>query len=826
MAQLSKCFLTGDFTKWPLDQETVAEVVRVRMVRTRGSGARRYRELRVRSRVVKGMANIYMERHIQDLGKRFGVLKLVQTHATPSKHGEECTREQMQAHIDARVGAEYPETEHGGIEGEIPHAIREMLDADAPAQGDTSAFEMKQATMPDMPDVDATNLFQGVRPTMVTDEGDAHNTFSKESIAEAALSEKVNIIDLPVSSTFEKQFVSQYMCRIFPWALNYDCGGADYPELFSDWSWFERSIARTAGAEVVDGLQERWRRIQGEAPLLPGEYARMLACRPEMQVAGDWMCVPAARNLHWRYAVLHSAFLVCKQKVAPGEAMHENLQKLMDSLQKIWQKISDNAVQIDNRKVPINGNVGLLFSDKSIDTTDRLILRSYMNVTKNISGCQALRQRIGHILFGFRCCFGECIFVTVSPNRRHSSLILRLSRCRRNDPMLAGRDQQSADKSNRAAYWRHRYASAQEPKFFTNTNFVRDPDGEEVQREIELPEWLVRQLWLSQDPIASVHHYQVVMRILVPAAFGLRMCMQCPDCNADCNTRDEAKDSCSDYLGNNNKSMGGYAGIATAMAFANEFQGDGTPHGHGFVALANAYQFNSLQHIADLLEQNIHELSPADMVQRITSFIEHLHREDHFNDEAHQGSLRSLEEEFHSNNFGHARNEHLSVRPAGMHNSAAPDGSAWSPVSSSLQEVQEDASRFIKEYEGDVQFIFSRVQHHWHKLDKEGKRLPMQYCMSKRRGKKHQCKSGFPKRVIKDKTGKVSQAKYRTRIVCAGVAAEVELRTSGRRNMLGAVLGRRRCAWFSGTSAILAHLMRSNTNVQCPISPTSQQTHP
>ena len=85
--------------------------------------------------------------------------------------------------------------------------------------------------------------------------------------------------------------------------------------------------------------------------------------------------------------------------------------------------------------------------------------------------------------------------------------------------MLAGKDQQSADKSNRAAYWRHRYASAQEPKFFTNTNFVRDPDGEEVQREIELPEWLVRQLWLSQDPIASVHHYQVVMRIFGPSCF-------------------------------------------------------------------------------------------------------------------------------------------------------------------------------------------------------------------------------------------------------------------------------------------------------------------
>ena len=68
--------------------------------------------------------------------------------------------------------------------------------------------------------------------------------------------------------------------------------------------------------------------------------------------------------------------------------------------------------------------------------------------------------------------------------------------------------------------------------------------------------------------------------------------------------------------------------------------------------------------------------------------------------------------------------------------------------------------------------------------------------------------------------------KYRVRAVCAGVAAELGLRTSGRRNVLGAVVGRRRCEWFSGTSAILAHLTRSNTNVQCPYRlPINQHTH-
>ena len=58
--------------------------------------------------------------------------------------------------------------------------------------------------------------------------------------------------------------------------------------------------------------------MQDEAPLLPGDFAAMLATRAETQLGGDFMLVPAARNLHWRYEVLHAAFMVRKQEVAPG----------------------------------------------------------------------------------------------------------------------------------------------------------------------------------------------------------------------------------------------------------------------------------------------------------------------------------------------------------------------------------------------------------------------------------------------------------------------------------------------------------------------------
>ena len=109
----------------------------------------------------------------------------------------------------------------------------------------------------------------------------------------------------------------------------------------------------------------------------------------------------------------------------------------------------------------------------------------------------------------------------------------------------------------------------------TKASESEDPTGKATEVEVPLPEWPVRQQWLAQDPLASVHYYLVMMRVVVPAAFGVRMCFRCPDCNADCEVKAPMYESCSDFLGNNHKSMGGYAGIATAMAFANEFQGSG-----------------------------------------------------------------------------------------------------------------------------------------------------------------------------------------------------------------------------------------------------------
>eukprot|EP00973_Karenia_brevis_P025801 3560990-Karenia_brevis.AAC.1 len=76
------------------------------------------------------------------------------------------------------------------------------------------------------------------------------------------------------------------------------------------------------------------------------------------------MLVPSARNLHWRYSVLRSAFVVCKQRISPGESMAENLDHLLKAMEKIWKKIAS--------RTPINGNFGILFSDDDMGVAEKL----------------------------------------------------------------------------------------------------------------------------------------------------------------------------------------------------------------------------------------------------------------------------------------------------------------------------------------------------------------------------------------------------------------------------------------------------------------------
>ena len=114
------------------------------------------------------------------------------------------------------------------------------------------------------------------------------------------------------------------------------------------------------------GIKARWRRQGEDAIVTPGIHAQMLATRAEAQLAGDWMLVPACRNLHWPYTVLHEAFLVCKEKVAPGDTGNKNLTVLIEAATSISQRLKSGTITHGGVKRPHNNDIQQLLNDDGI----------------------------------------------------------------------------------------------------------------------------------------------------------------------------------------------------------------------------------------------------------------------------------------------------------------------------------------------------------------------------------------------------------------------------------------------------------------------------
>ena len=80
---------------------------------------------------------------------------------------------------------------------------------------------------------DVNDVFASVRPSVVVGGRDTFQSVPMNVQAEAAFN-KVSGLQVRMGHEFEKQFKSEYRSRMFPWALNYSCGGADYENLFGD----------------------------------------------------------------------------------------------------------------------------------------------------------------------------------------------------------------------------------------------------------------------------------------------------------------------------------------------------------------------------------------------------------------------------------------------------------------------------------------------------------------------------------------------------------------------------------------------------------------
>ena len=130
-----------------------------------------------------------------------------------------------------------------------------------------SAFDNKQSTMPDASTADINSAFAGVRPALVLEEARVDNVLPQETQTEFALSQIAGAT-VEMSNKFVDQFISKYLSSILPWALNYACGGLEYPELFNLQAWMDMETGSTGPVQL--GVAERWRRLQDAQAVTPG----------------------------------------------------------------------------------------------------------------------------------------------------------------------------------------------------------------------------------------------------------------------------------------------------------------------------------------------------------------------------------------------------------------------------------------------------------------------------------------------------------------------------------------------------------------------------
>ena len=377
------------------------------------------------------------------------------------------------------------------------------------------------------------------------------------------------------------------------------------------------------------------RRGRNAAVLTPQRNVKNLARRVEMQVANDWCLVPAMRNVSMRHAALETCYATCHMNVPKDQVQAATAAELVTAAEQLYSKLKRGTVTMHGQKRPINGDLRLLRCADDLSGKEKLLLDSYRRVTKGFAGSQEVRRKAGHCLFGLRATQGEGLFITISPNRRHSTLLMRLSRARLHDTSLQATDDVTA--------WRRRLAGANEPS-------VGVPNGvlpEEAFRELELPPIGTRQALNARDPLSSIHRYDVAIRVLLSRIAGTRMCMRCPSCGT----------SCSNKFGNNALPMGGSAGYCDHLGGMTEFQGDGTPHFHGTMLLVTVYQRSTLQGIADVIEKDFLT------VDAINAYQAHICREDHYAHEEHERQEDVLEEAWKSNYEG-PEHQGLCVMPS------------------------------------------------------------------------------------------------------------------------------------------------------------------
>ena len=322
------------------------------------------------------------------------------------------------------------------------------------------------------------------------------------------------------------QFCPKYFSQVLPFVFPQMVSGPDY---FPD---------------------QRWRRTHPDAPwVTPDEFIAGMARRAESQFRNDWTAVPIMRSVGFKWKAEHTMCPATYFQAQNKAATKTDAKDYIKALQNLYHHLHHGFTKKDIHRVPINGDMAQLPYATGLTSLERRLAHTCVYLSQNQPGTQALRRIMGHSQFGARVQYGDCIFITISPNEQHSALVLRLMRNRANDPSVCHGEEVK--------------------RRLAGPNY---PPLEENDETIDLPEYDLRRAAAAQDPYAVVEAYKIQIYLRLMILLGVRMCPDCPRCN-------DGPMGCQDKFGNNMRPGGGVIGGIPALGGGTEHQGSAAETG-------------------------------------------------------------------------------------------------------------------------------------------------------------------------------------------------------------------------------------------------------
>jgi len=598
----------------------------------------------------------------------------------------------------------------------------------------------KNATPSEPPGKDCSNIFKTKRPFEIVAQR-ASDAGMDVNTAQANALEGFGTLSVQTGSTMLGQWKAEYLCTSNPFTLALPVGGCD-----------------------MQGAP-RWRRPKDAARVTLADLAAGLPRRVEGQFRRHWVFTPLLWNLYFHERVHRSRHLAlrCLPKAsAPLDAEQEEATK---AAARCYQRLHEGTyVGAGGERRPIRGDTSKLLFAEGTTAKEESLLRSMHYISSALPGTQEVRRQMGHVIVGAGFVYGSGIFLTISPSERHNGLAIRLSRYRRNDPLL--------DPS--VAPDEHRWIGSEVPRLAPK----------EGQVTVDMPDYDLRRLISARDPLSAVDAHSIYVRVVLALLLGMRMCPDCPHCN-------KGPNPCQNRFGSNALPQGGILGRADALDGSNECQkSEGALHFHCKVFIQRAHQHKTLLEIAGMIKRGL--LSPG-ALKEYHSWISNEMYPDLAKQEA---AAAQVEREWPT----YKEDAELGRIPGFLWPSAAAAHVGSDGVDAST--LAQEGRKWLEKYNEAAQYRMERVQHHIHKLAADGSRKPLPACIAPSRP--DTCKHEFPKdqRLTSEPL-----------LVCPGIAKERGVRTSGQRNALGAILGRRNSPWLNGTSRALATVFGFNTDV-------------